>query len=124
MGLGNGVDGVAHEIENNLLQLDAVSEDRGKRFGNVELYARIPGCRLWLCEDERVIQHGADAEGAEMRLTAAQEFTHAAHNAGGVIDLGHECRQVGTWLFPDPQTVRAKAVAPSARALGQQSWVD
>ena len=37
---------------------------------------------------------GRDLQGAEMRPSAAQEVAHAPHDAGGVVDLGHQVGEI------------------------------
>ena len=98
-GLGYCIHGIAYKIEHDLLQLDSVSENAGERLGDVEFYTGIVGRGLGPCEDKRIVQHRVDAERAEMRLATAQEFAHAAHHVAGVIDLAHECRQIGVRPF-------------------------
>ena len=54
--LDDGLDGIVHEVEDHLLELDAVAEDRRQRIGDVELDGDPLGCGVRPGEHQRILQ--------------------------------------------------------------------
>ena len=115
---------VADEVEHDLLQLDAVAENGGQILVEFEVDGGSRWPRLRGRKDQRVLEHRADVEGADMRLAAPQEVTHAPHDAAGMVDLRDQAGQIAVGAAGVGIGLRARAAAPNAPRRGPPSSAD
>ncbi|MCZ7643453.1 MAG: hypothetical protein M5U33_13245 [Pseudorhodoplanes sp.] len=90
----DGVHRIADEIEDHLLQLDAVSVDRGQRVGNVKLHRNLIPRSVGTHKRQGLVEHLADFDRGFVRAAAPQEVAHVAHDPADMVDLGDGGGQV------------------------------
>ena len=116
------LDRIAHEIEHHLLQLDAVAMHRRQIVGRIQLDGDGMRRGVRAYQHQRLVEHAAHVEGADVRTPAPQEIAHVADHAAGMIDVRDQGRQV----VGGPREVGRRAspeyAARIGRAPGRPSW--
>ena len=86
---GDGIDGVMHEIEHDLLQLNPITMQIRQVGRRVEIDSNTPGRCLRICQSHRLLEHVPRVDRADMRMPATNEIPHAPHDGAGVVDVIH-----------------------------------
>jgi hypothetical protein len=88
----NGIDGVVHKIEHDLLQLNPITLQIWQVGGRVEIDANMPRGCLRLGQSHCLFEHVPRVDRADMRMPAAIEIPHAPQDVAGVVDMRqHGC---------------------------------
>ena len=81
------IDGVVHEIEHDLLQLNPIPVQVRQVGGRVEIDADMPGGCLRMGQSHCLLEHVPRVDRADMRMPATNEIPHAPHDVAGVVDV-------------------------------------
>ena len=89
----DGVDRVAHKVEDDLLDLTTISAKRWKVILDYEINNNLCRRCLWFDERDNILQQAADVNIIHER-PAMQKLAGAPHNIAGRVDLADERREI------------------------------
>src|SRR5690554_1365207 len=85
----HGLDGIAHEVENDLLKLCRVGENRRQILAQGDLYLNILLARSNQGQGEGFLDHGIEVVGLQLTLAAANELAQTPNDLPGSFSLLH-----------------------------------
>src|ERR1700730_15135425 len=83
----DGIDGVVHKIEHDLLQLNPITTQIRQVGGRVGIDANMPGRWLRMGPRQWLLEHVQRRDRADMRMPATNEIPHAPYDVTGVVDV-------------------------------------